>query len=153
MKIGHGIDIHNLIENKEHEQVLAGLKFKLNYKIDAFSDGDIIFHSIANAILGALSLNDIGYYFSDKNLKNKNLNSYKIIKYCLFLLKKKKFKIGNLDINIICEKIIFKDIKKDIIINLVKIFKTKNISLKATRFEENNLKIQCHSTILIKSIL
>ncbi|MEG1010108.1 MAG: 2-C-methyl-D-erythritol 2,4-cyclodiphosphate synthase, partial [Clostridia bacterium] len=73
--IGHSVDIHKLEYKVNTLQKLGGIEFLLNYEIVAHSDGDIILHSIAEAILGALGLEDLGHYFSDKDDNNKNLNS------------------------------------------------------------------------------
>lgn len=151
-KIGQGIDIHK-IELKKTSQKLGGINFLLDYKIVAHSDGDIIYHSISSAILGALSLSDIGTYFSDQDKKNKNIDSFKILNFCLQELKKQKYEIVNLDINVVCEKIIFKDIKKEIINHLKGVFKNENVSLKATRFEQDKDFIECHTIIMIKKIV
>ncbi|RXY96865.1 2-C-methyl-D-erythritol 2,4-cyclodiphosphate synthase [Malacoplasma penetrans] len=147
-KIGNGIDIHK-IKKEKCKQRLAGLDFELDYKIIAHSDGDIILHSISSAILGALSLQDLGTYFSDTDSKNKNLDSLEILSMCLNELKKQDYSISNVDITIICEYIIFKDIKDQIKSNLEKLLNNTEISLKATRYEEDKNMIQVNTVLLI----
>ena len=146
--IGEGIDYHKLITKKGNKIILGGIKIPTNYKIVAHSDGDVVYHALSNAILGALQLGDIGDYFSDKNKKNKNLNSQAIIDYALAQLKNKIVK--NIDLTIICDKIILSKYKKDIRNNVIKITKCKNINVKATRFEENKNLIACKVVLLIK---
>ena len=145
--IGEGIDYHKLTPKKGNI-VLGGIKISSQYKIVAHSDGDLVYHAIANAILGALQLGDIGDYFSDKKKKNKNLNSRAIIDYAVHQLKGKK--IQNIDLTIICDKIILTKYKAKIRENLIKITKCKNINIKATRFEENKNMIACKVALLIK---
>lgn len=146
-KIGNGIDIHKLKKVK-CKQKLAGLNFDLDYKVVAFSDGDIILHSISSAILGALSLQDLGTYFPDTKLENKDLDSIKILNMCLETMKKQNFRISNIDITIVCEYIIFKNIKDDIKKNLEKLLNTE-VSFKATRYEEEKEMIQVNTSLLL----
>ncbi|MDE5774959.1 MAG: 2-C-methyl-D-erythritol 2,4-cyclodiphosphate synthase, partial [Malacoplasma sp.] len=98
--IGNGIDIHKIIKSNK-PQKLGGLTFNLGYEIIAHSDGDIIFHSLSSAILGALSLDDLGTYFPDTDLKNKNLNSLVILEKTMQLLDEFGFQIVNVDITLI----------------------------------------------------
>lgn len=151
--VGQGIDIHKLEQKNKTLQKLGGVEFTLDYKIIAHSDGDIILHTIANAILGALSLEDIGYYFPDTDSKNKNLDSFIIVDFALKEMKKRNMEINNLDITIISEHIYFRNIKNRIKNNLITFLNTTNISLKATRWEEDKNLIQCNVIItLISSI-
>lgn len=82
-KIGNGIDHHELIKSPGYI-TLANKTFKSDYVVRAHSDGDVILHSISNAILNALGLDDIGTYFSDSDPKNKNLNSLEILNFSLY---------------------------------------------------------------------
>ena len=147
--IGEGIDYHKLTPSKNGNVILGGVKISSQYKIVAHSDGDLVYHAIANAILGALQLGDIGDYFSDKNKKKKNMNSKAIIDYALHQLKKKK--IQNIDLTIICDKILLSKHKAKIRNNLIKITKCKLVNVKATRFEENKNLIACKVALLIGS--
>ncbi|MEG2993645.1 MAG: 2-C-methyl-D-erythritol 2,4-cyclodiphosphate synthase, partial [Bacilli bacterium] len=101
--IGQSIDIHKLEYKVNTLQRLGGIEFILNYELIAHSDGDIILHSISEAILGALGLEDLGYYFSDKNQMNKNLNSLKILDFSLDQMRKRNMEINNVDLMIISE--------------------------------------------------
>lgn len=145
--IGQGIDQHKLVKKSNSTIVLGGVKIKSNYKIVAHSDGDVVLHSLSNAILGCVQGGDIGEYFKDTDPKNKNLDSSKILKFCLKKLNKAK--IVNVDLTIQCENIILKDLKKQIKQNLVKLLNCKNVNVKATRFEQKSDLIVCHSIVLI----
>ena len=78
---GIGFDLHKYEDGSG--MILGGYSIKCDYKIIAHSDGDVLLHSIADSILGASGLGDIGKYFSDQDDKNKNLDSSEIIKFCL----------------------------------------------------------------------
>ena len=73
------------------------------YSIVAHSDGDVLLHSLADSILGASALGDIGMFFSDTDIANKGLDSSKIIEFCLLEIANMGFEIFNVDITIICE--------------------------------------------------
>ncbi|MDR0985353.1 MAG: 2-C-methyl-D-erythritol 2,4-cyclodiphosphate synthase [Mycoplasmataceae bacterium] len=146
--IGQGNDTHNL-EKQDSIIKLGGYRFQSKYKVIAHSDGDVVLHSISNAILGAIQLGDIGEYFSDKDIKNKNVDSRKIVDFTLRFLKKKHLKIINIDLTITCENILLMKIKKEIVKSLQNILKTKLINVKATRFEKPCNQIRCDSIVLL----
>lgn len=147
-RIGFGVDQHTLVFCPTYSQKLANITFVLNYRIVAVSDGDVILHAIASAILGALSLEDLGTYFP--TAKSKNLASVKVINFALMQMQKLGFITVNLDVNIVCEKIIFQKLKTPILKSLQTILNTNNVSIKATRYEQQVDLIKCYACILIK---
>jgi 2-C-methyl-D-erythritol 2,4-cyclodiphosphate synthase len=100
-RIGLGIDVHRFTKKRKN-LILAGFLIPSSFGIEAISDGDIILHSLSDAICGASGLGDIGDYFPPSK-KYKDLDSKKIVN---FILKKieKKFRIVNMDITLISEK-------------------------------------------------
>ena len=99
---GIGFDIHRLIENKK--LYLGGIKVPYHSGLKGHSDGDVILHSIIDALLGAMRKKDIGTFFPDNINKFKNIRSPKMLKPIIEILYKNNFYINNLDINLICEK-------------------------------------------------
>jgi 2-C-methyl-D-erythritol 4-phosphate cytidylyltransferase/2-C-methyl-D-erythritol 2,4-cyclodiphosphate synthase len=99
---GIGFDIHRLIENKK--LYLGGIKVPYHSGLKGHSDGDVILHSIIDALLGAMRKKDIGTFFPDNKSKFKNIRSPKMLKPIIEILYKNNFYINNLDINLICEK-------------------------------------------------
>lgn len=147
--IGQGSDNHELVEIKDYKMKLGGYSFDSGWRIISHSDGDIILHSIANAVLGALQLGDIGEYFSDTNPKTKNVDSKKIVEFAMKKLKASKFSLVNVDMTVVCENIILGKIKKQICKSLQKILGIKYVNVKATRYEHPSNFIACHSVVLI----
>ena len=98
---GIGFDIHKLIKNKN--LYLGGIKIPFHSGLEGHSDGDVILHSIIDAILGATQKKDIGTYFPNTK-KFKNVRSTKMLKPIVKDLIKSNFFINNLDINLICEQ-------------------------------------------------
>ena len=99
---GIGFDIHRLIENKK--LYLGGIKIPFHSGLKGHSDGDVILHSIIDALLGAMRKKDIGTFFPDNKSKFKNIRSPKMLKPIIDILDKNDFYINNLDINLICEQ-------------------------------------------------
>lgn len=147
--IGIAKDIHK-IKRSNTFMVLGGYKFSSSYKVVAVSDGDLVLHALADAILGASQNGDIGMYFNDTCIRNKGLDSKKILNKALALAKKKGYKLVNADLTIICDKIMISPIRKRINDSLKKLLKTKLVNVKATRFEENKSLIACEAAIMLK---
>ena len=99
---GIGFDIHRLIKNKK--LYLGGIKVPYHSGLKGHSDGDVILHSIIDALLGAMRKKDIGTFFPDNKNKFKNIRSPKMLKPIIKILNKNNFYINNLDINLICEQ-------------------------------------------------
>ena len=149
--IGFAIDNH-LLEKSDLSQKIGGVNLYLGYKIIAHSDGDIVYHAIAEALLGAIGMNDLGNYFSDTDKNNKNLDSQKIINYVLELMNN-KYKINNIDLTIVCDCIIFSGYHTQILNNLKKIIPNVQISLKFTRLEKNEDNyITCYANTIVKKL-
>ena len=99
---GLGFDIHRLIKNKK--LYLGGIKIPFHSGLKGHSDGDVILHSIIDALLGALRKKDIGTFFPDNKNKFKNIRSPKMLKPIIRILEDNNFYINNIDINLICEQ-------------------------------------------------
>jgi 2-C-methyl-D-erythritol 4-phosphate cytidylyltransferase/2-C-methyl-D-erythritol 2,4-cyclodiphosphate synthase len=99
---GIGFDIHRLIKNKK--LYLGGIKIPFHSGLKGHSDGDVILHSIIDALLGAMRKRDIGSFFPDNKKQYKNIRSPKMLKPIVDILNKENFYINNLDINLICEQ-------------------------------------------------
>ncbi len=99
---GIGFDIHRLIKNKK--LYLGGIKIPFHSGLKGHSDGDVVLHSIIDAILGAMRKKDIGTLYPSNKNKFKNIRSNKMLLPVISILKNNNCYINNLDINLICEK-------------------------------------------------
>ena len=99
---GIGFDIHRLIKGKK--LFLGGINIPFHSGLKGHSDGDVILHSVIDALLGAMRKKDIGTFFPDNKEKFKNIRSPKMLKPIVDILNTKNFHINNLDINLICEQ-------------------------------------------------
>ena len=136
-KSGIGYDIHQIDTKTKKGLKLCGVKINYN-KLIGHSDADVGIHAICDSIFGALSMKDIGYYFSNSDKKWKNKNSIYFLKFAKEQLKDKKFNIVNLDINFICEKPNISKYRKQMIKKISSILQIseKIISIKATSNEK-----------------
>ena len=101
-RIGFGIDVHQLVEGKS--LIIGGVIIPFHKNIKAFSDGDILYHSIVDAILGSLSIGDIGQYFPSNNNKWKGADSQIFLEHANGLMIKKGYSINNIDSTVILQE-------------------------------------------------
>ena len=101
-RIGQGLDFHKLV--KEETFVIGGVTIPNDKGILGHSDGDLVIHSIVDALLGALAMGDIGSYFPSNDKKWKDMDSRYFLKHVMEIVNKKKYTISNLDCTIILQK-------------------------------------------------
>lgn len=135
--VGRGIDFHRYEYCAGSQITLAGVKIKSDHKIIAHSDGDIIFHALADSLLGAGGFRDIGFYFPDNDKSNFQLDSSKIVSKSLDLLKERGLMPKNIDITVVAGVPKLTKYIDDMIVNTAKLtsLAKENISIKATTSE------------------
>lgn len=147
---GLGIDYHPIIK-KESDITLATIKFSSDFEIVAHSDGDLILHAIADGILGALGLNDIGHYFSDNDADTLGLDSLEILRFALNKLDEYNYYINNVDLTLISNHIMISNKVNKIKEELRRLLDCYFINIKATRHELKDFyRIDCFCQILLK---
>jgi len=102
MRVGFGFDVHQFSSNREFW--LGGVKIPADIGISGHSDADVLLHAIADAVLGALALGDIGQHFPPSDQSIKNIDSKIILKHCIDLIHNKGYKVGNIDCTVVSEK-------------------------------------------------
>lgn len=102
MRIGQSTDIHQLAEGRK--LVLGGVEIPHTKGLVGHSDADALTHAVAEAILGALALGDLGKWFPDTDEKWKGVNSQIILKEVARMMDEKGYRIGNVDSLIMIEK-------------------------------------------------
>ena len=101
-RVGTGFDCHRLAENRK--LVLGGITIPHTKGLLGHSDADVLTHAIMDAILSALSLRDIGYHFSDKDMKYKDACSMDLLKTVLSLIDEQGYKVDSVSAVIMAEK-------------------------------------------------
>ena len=102
MRVGSGFDIHRF-EDGEY-LILGGVKIPFSKALQAHSDGDVLVHSLIDAILGAINAGDIGAHFPDDDVQHKNANSLDLLQNIYKLMSFEGYFLMNMDATIILEK-------------------------------------------------
>lgn len=102
MRIGHGYDVHRLVEGRK--LIMGGVEIPFEKGLLGHSDADVLLHAIADALLGALALGDIGKHFPDTDPAFKGADSLKLLEHVVGLISSKGYSVGNLDATIIAQR-------------------------------------------------
>jgi len=106
-RVGFSKDIHRLVENRK--LIIAGVEIPYHLGELAHSDGDVLYHALAESILGALALGDLGKHFPDTSSETLNMDSSLIVKEVVKMMKDKGYQVNNVDIFVSLEKPKLKD--------------------------------------------
>ena len=102
MRIGHGYDVHRLVEGRD--LILGGVKIPFEKGLDGHSDADVLVHAIMDALLGAAALGDIGKHFSDKDPQFCGISSLILLSRVNAMMEKNGFSIVNIDATVVLER-------------------------------------------------
>ena len=101
MRIGQGYDVHRF--NEGDHIILGGVKIPYEKGLEAHSDGDVVLHALADAILGAAALGDIGKHFPDTDPEFKGADSRVLLRHVYKIVQEKGYKLINADVTIIAQ--------------------------------------------------
>ena len=101
MRIGHGFDVHAFDEGDFI--TLGGMKIPHSHGLKAHSDGDVALPALADALLGAAALGDIGQHFPDTDEQWKGADSRMLLRHVVSLVADKGYRVGNVDVTIIAQ--------------------------------------------------
>jgi 2-C-methyl-D-erythritol 2,4-cyclodiphosphate synthase len=135
MRVGIGYDIHRLVDGRK--LFLGGVEIPYVKGLLGHSDGDVVMHAIADAMLGALALGDIGQHFPNTDPQYEGISSVELVRKALKLVKEKNFVVNNVDAMILAEepKIYpFRDKMVEVLSAVLEITKDR-VSIKATTSE------------------
>ncbi|MGO3803790.1 2-C-methyl-D-erythritol 2,4-cyclodiphosphate synthase [Psychrobacter sp.] len=140
IKIGQGIDVHAFYDNGQQPQyvVLAGVRIEHSHSLLAHSDGDVVLHALADALLGALALGDIGQHFPDTDAAHKGLDSRVLLRHVYDKVQEAGYMLGNADITVMCERPKVAPHNQAMRDNIASDLQTavSNVSIKATTTEK-----------------
>ena len=102
MRIGMGYDVHRLKEGRD--LYICGVKIPYEFGLDGHSDADVALHALADALLGAAALGDIGKHFPDTDDRYKGISSMILLEKVVELLFEKGYTVNNADVTIIAQK-------------------------------------------------
>lgn len=102
IRVGQGFDVHQLIEGRKC--IVGGVEIPFEKGLLGHSDADVLLHAVADAILGALALGDIGRHFPDNDANYKDADSLQLLRQVWTMAADRGYKLGNLDATIIAQR-------------------------------------------------
>lgn len=102
MRIGHGYDVHRLVEDRD--LILGGVKIPYELGLAGHSDADVLLHAVSDALLGAAALGDIGRHFPDTDPQYKGANSGELLKIVGQKITQAGYRVSNIDVTMIAQK-------------------------------------------------
>jgi 2-C-methyl-D-erythritol 2,4-cyclodiphosphate synthase len=135
MKIGSGVDVHQLVKGRD--LIIGGVKIDHEKGLKGHSDADVLIHSVCDAILGAAGLGDIGEHFPDTDPRYKGISSLILLRESLDLLTKTGYEIVNMDCILFAQAPKLSPHKKQMVQNLAGVLNLDPslVNIKATTTE------------------
>lgn len=155
MRIGHGYDVHRLVEGRK--LILGGVEIPYERGLDGHSDADVLLHAVMDALLGAAAMRDIGVLFPDTDEKFKGIDSMLLLEEVMCRITQKGYRVGNVDVTVLAQRPKLKPYIPRMIENLARVLMvdTDCVNVKATTeeglgFTGHGEGIACHAVCLLK---
>ena len=155
MRIGHGYDVHRLVEGRD--LILGGVKIDFELGLLGHSDADVLLHAVSDALLGAAGLGDIGRHFPDTDPKYKGADSRVLLRHVVKLVMEHGYRISNVDVTMIAQKPKLKDHIPQMVRNIAADLQIpeSRVNVKATTEEKLGFTgtmegLRCHAVCLLE---
>ncbi len=155
MRIGHGYDVHRLVEDRD--LILGGVKIDYELGLLGHSDADVLLHAVSDALLGAAGLGDIGRHFPDTDPKYKGADSLLLLKEVVRKVLEKGYRISNIDVTMIAQRPKLKDHIPQMVQNIASAagIDADRVNVKATTEEKLGFTgtgegMSCHAVCLLE---
>ena len=157
MRIGHGYDVHRLVEGRS--LILGGVRVPFEKGLDGHSDADVLTHAVMDALLGAAALGDIGKLFPDTDDRYLGADSIALLREVDRRLTEAGYRLGNLDVTVIAQRPKLAPYINQMRQNLAAALRTElqNLSVKATTeehlgFTGSGEGIAAHAVCLLEPV-
>lgn len=157
MRIGHGYDVHKLVEGRK--LIMGGVEIPYEKGLLGHSDADVLLHAISDALLGAAALGDIGKLFPDTDPQFKGADSLVLMAEVMRNIKEMGYRVVNVDATIIAQKPKMRGYIDSMRENIAKVLECdiSDINVKATTeegmgFTGEGMGISAHAVCLIDKI-
>ena len=154
MRIGHGYDVHRLVEGRE--LILGGVNIPYELGLLGHSDADVLLHAVSDALLGAAGLGDIGKHFPDTDPKYKGADSRVLLRHVVKLVRESGYGISNVDVTMIAQRPKLKDYIPRMVKNIAEDLQIaeNRVNVKATTEEKLGFTgsgegMACHAVCLL----
>ena len=155
MRIGHGYDVHKLVPDRN--LILGGVKIEHELGLLGHSDADVLLHAVADALLGAAGLRDIGYHFPDTDPKYKGADSRMLLREVREKVVSAGYRISNVDVTMIAQRPKLKPYIEQMMANIASDLQIdpSRVNVKATTeehlgFTGEGLGMSCHAVCLLE---
>lgn len=157
MRIGHGYDVHRLVESRRC--IIGGVDIPHGKGLLGHSDADVLLHAIMDAVLGAMALGDIGHLFPDTDSAFKDADSLQLCCRVSEIMMQNGYRIGNIDATVIAQKPKMAPYIEQMRENIARAFNTtkQNVNVKATTEEKlgftgEELGIAAHAVCILERL-
>ena len=155
MRIGHGYDVHKLVEGRD--LILGGVKIDHHLGLLGHSDADVLLHAVSDALLGAAGLGDIGVHFPDTDPKYKGADSLKLLETVGEKVAQAGYRISNIDVTMIAQRPKLKPHIPQMRLNIARVLRLdeSKVNVKATTEEHLGFTgreegLSCHAVCLLE---
>ena len=155
MRIGHGYDVHRLVEGRD--LIIGGEKIPYALGLDGHSDADVLLHAVMDALLGAAGLRDIGYHFPDTDMAYKGADSRALLRAVKGKLDAAGYRVSNVDVTMIAQRPKLKDYIPKMMENIASDLEihVSRVNVKATTeerlgFTGSGEGMACHAVCLLE---
>ena len=155
MRIGHGYDVHRLVEGRD--LILGGVKIEYEKGLLGHSDADVLLHAVSDALLGAAGLGDIGRHFPDTDPKYKGADSLELLRVVAAKVTEAGYRVSNIDVTMIAQRPKLKDHIPQMVQNIADAVGVapNRVNVKATTEEKlgftgEGLGMSCHAVCLLE---
>ena len=155
MRIGHGYDVHKLVEGRD--LILGGVKIEYEKGLLGHSDADVLLHAVSDALLGAAGLGDIGKHFPDTDPQYKGADSLVLLQVVAQRVKEAGYRVSNIDVTMIAQRPKLKDHIPQMVLNIASAvdIAADRVNVKATTEEKlgftgEGLGMSCHAVCLLE---
>ena len=155
MRIGHGYDVHQLVEGRD--LILGGVKLDYEKGLLGHSDADVLLHAVSDALLGAAGLGDIGRHFPDTAPAYKGADSMMLLRVVAQRVREAGYRVSNIDVTMIAQRPTLKDHIPQMVLNIASAVEVdpSRVNVKATTEEKLGFTgsgegMSCHAVCLLE---
>ena len=155
MRIGHGYDVHKLVEGRD--LILGGVKIEFEKGLLGHSDADVLLHAVSDALLGAAGLGDIGKHFPDTDPQYKGADSLELLRVVARRVEEAGYRVSNIDVTMIAQRPKLKDHIPQMVQNIAGAvgIAADRVNVKATTEEKLGFTgtgegMSCHAVCLLE---
>ena len=157
MRIGHGYDVHKLVEGRD--LILGGVKIPFEKGLLGHSDADVLLHAVSDSLLGAAALGDIGKHFPDTDPAYKGADSLELLRIVGERVAEAGYRVGNIDVTMIAQRPKLKDHIPQMRANIARVLgvEISQVNVKATTeehlgFTGDGSGMSCHAVCLLENL-